>query len=58
MVHQNYAIKSIGHCACSRAKDHRASLPGPWIEREYHVLEMHVCSFPLVNVQYRMHGDN
>ena len=46
MVHQNYAIKSIGHCACSRAKDHRASVPGPWIEREYHVLEMHVCSFP------------
>ena len=43
-----------------RAKDGRASLPGPWIEKHYHVLGTCVCSFPRLhdfNVQYRICGD-
>ena len=46
MVHQNYAIKNIGHHAGIRAKDHHTSLPGPWIEKQYYVLGIHMRSFP------------
>ena len=40
-----------------RAKDGHTSLPGPWIEKQYHVLGMCVRSFPRLydfNVQYRI----
>ena len=30
-MHQNYGPKNIDHRARSRAKDHRNSLPGPFI---------------------------
>ena len=33
----NYAIKDIAHCTGLRAKDNRISLPGPFIEKQYHV---------------------
>ena len=29
---QSHATKNMGHRPCSRAEDHRTSLPGPWIE--------------------------
>ena len=34
----NLCNKNIGHRANSRAEDHHASLPGPLIEKKYHVL--------------------
>ena len=30
--------KNMGHCARSRAKDDRNSLPDPWIQKQYRVL--------------------
>ena len=33
----------INHCALSRAKDHHTSLPSPWIEKQYWILEC-TCS--------------
>ena len=43
-----------------RAKGGRTSLPGPWIEKKYHVLGMCVHSFPRLhdfNEQYMICGD-
>ena len=40
------AIKKIGHRGRSRAKDHRTSLSGTWIEKQYRVLRMRARSFP------------
>ena len=39
-------IKKIGHRGRSRAKDHRTSLSGPWIEKQYRVLRQRARSFP------------
>ena len=51
-------IKNIGHRACSRAKDHHTSLPGPLIEKQYRFLGMRACLlawFPLIFfAQYRI----
>ena len=51
-------IKNIGHRACSRAKDHRTSLAGPLIEKQYRFLGMRACLlawFPLIFfAQYRI----
>ena len=38
--------KNIGRHACSRAKDHRTLLSGPWNEKQYPVLRLQGCSFP------------
>ena len=56
-MHHNYAINNIGHHACSRAKDHCTSLPGPLIEKQYCVLRMCACLFTRLHdfyVQCRM----
>ena len=39
-MHQNYAIQNVQHRARLRAKGHRTSLPGPFIEKQYRVLGM------------------
>ena len=39
-------MQNIGDRARSRAKDHRTSLPGQWIEKRYRVLGMRARSFP------------
>ena len=46
MVNENYAIKVLVTVLVHRAKDGHTSLPGPWIEKQYHVLGMCVRSFP------------
>ena len=50
-------MKNVDQLARSRAKDHRTSLLGPFIETQYRVLGMRARSFPRLldfYVQYRM----
>ena len=50
-------MKNVDQLARSRAKDHRTSLLGPFIETQYRVLGMRARSFPRLldfYVQYWM----
>ena len=42
--------KKIDHHICSKVKDHCTSSHGPWIEKQYCVLQMQPCSFNLIAI--------
>ena len=47
--------KNIGHHVYLRAKDHFTSSPGPWIEKQHHVLRRRPCSFPRLGDFYALY---